>query len=82
VAALASSFRERPIQARTLFLGEVGLAGEVRAVSQPESRLAEAFRLGFTRAVLASGNARHAAAPAGMEIVPVESVAEALERIF
>jgi len=82
VAALASSFRERPIQARTLFLGEVGLAGEVRAVSQSEARLAEAARLGFTRAVLARGNARHADAPTGMEIVPVESVAEALERIF
>jgi DNA repair protein RadA/Sms len=82
VAALASSFRERPLQARTLFLGEVGLAGEVRAVSQPEARLTEAARLGFTRAVLPGGNARHAEAPAGMEIVPVESVAEALERVF
>ena len=47
VAALASSFRDRALPARTLVLGEVGLAGEVRAVAQPEIRLAEAARLGL-----------------------------------
>jgi DNA repair protein RadA/Sms len=82
VAALASSFRERPIPARTLVLGEVGLAGEVRAVSQPEARLAEAARLGFERAVLPAANARHADLPAGLDAVGVESVAEALDRLF
>jgi DNA repair protein RadA/Sms len=82
VAALASSFRERSIPARTLVLGEVGLAGEVRAVSQPEIRLAEAARLGFERAVLPAANARHAEVPRGLEAVGVESVAEALDRMF
>jgi DNA repair protein RadA/Sms len=81
VAALASSFRERALPARTLLLGEVGLAGEVRAVSQPEARLAEAARLGFTRCLLPAVSARHAGAPAGLELTPVDSVAEALDRL-
>jgi DNA repair protein RadA/Sms len=81
VAALSSSFRDRPLPPRTLVLGEVGLAGEVRAVSQPEIRLAEAARLGFERAVLPSANARHADAPSGIELVGVATVAEALDRL-
>jgi len=63
-------------------LGEVGLAGEVRAVAQAEARLAEAARLGFARAVIPSGNARHAEVPAGLEVEGVDTVAEALERLL
>ncbi len=81
VAALASSFRDRALPPRTLVLGEVGLAGEVRAVMQPEIRLAEAARLGFERAILPAANARHADTPAGIELVGVATVAEALDRI-
>ncbi len=81
VAALASSFRDRALPARTLVLGEVGLAGEVRAVSQPEIRLAEAARLGFERAIVPAANARHADVPAGIAIEGVSTVAEALDRI-
>ena len=81
VAALASSFRDRALPARTLVLGEVGLAGEVRAVSQPGIRLAEAARLGFERAILPAANARHAEAPAGIALEGVETVAEALDRL-
>jgi DNA repair protein RadA/Sms len=80
-ASLASSFRDQALPARTLLLGEVGLAGEVRAVSQPEIRLAEAARLGFERAVLPAANARHAEAPAGIALEGVETVAEALDRM-
>jgi DNA repair protein RadA/Sms len=81
VAALASSFRERALPARTLVLGEVGLAGEVRAVSQPEIRLAEAARLGFERVLLPTANARHAEIPPGIAVDGVGTVAEALDRI-
>jgi DNA repair protein RadA/Sms len=81
VAALASSFRDRPIDPRTLVLGEVGLAGEVRAVAQAEARLSEAARLGFRRALVPAGNARHVEAPAGLEVVGVESVSEALDHL-
>ena len=82
VAALASSFRDRALDARTLVLGEVGLAGEVRAVVQADARLAEAARLGFARALVPAGNARHAEIPAGLEIDSIETVAEALVRLF
>jgi DNA repair protein RadA/Sms len=81
VLALASSFRDRVLPARTLLLGEVGLAGEVRAVSQPEARLAEAARLGFTRALLPAASARHCQPPAGLAVAGVASVAEALDVI-
>jgi len=81
VAALSSSFRDRPLDPRTLVLGEVGLAGEVRAVAQAEARLAEAARLGFRRAVVPGGNARHAVAPDGLEVQGVETVAEALDAL-
>ncbi len=79
VAALASSFRDRALDPATVVLGEVGLAGEVRAVSQADARLTEAARLGFSRAVLPAGNARHAEVPKGLTLESVESVAEALE---
>jgi len=82
VAALASSFRDRALEARTLVLGEVGLAGEVRAVAQAEARLSEASRLGFRRAVVPAGNARHAEVPDGTEVVGVETVAEALDALL
>ncbi len=80
-ASLASSFRDRAIGPRTLVVGEVGLAGEVRAVAQAEARLAEAARLGFTRAIVPAGNARHAEPPAGVDLVGVETVAEALDHL-
>jgi DNA repair protein RadA/Sms len=82
LAALASSFRDRALDGRTLVLGEVGLAGEVRAVAQADARLAEAARLGFTRALIPAGNARHADVPEGLSVEPVETVAEALDRLF
>jgi DNA repair protein RadA/Sms len=80
VGALASSFRDRPIPARTVLLGEVGLAGEVRAVSQPEIRLAEAARLGFERAIVPAANARRADPVRGMVVDGVRTVEEALDR--
>ncbi len=70
-----------PSRPARLLFGEVGLAGEVRAVAQAELRLAEAARLGFTRAVLPAANARHAEVPRGVEVVAVETVAEALDRL-
>ena len=51
--AIASSFQDRPIDERTLIIGEVGLQGETRPAAQVERRLAEAVRLGFTRCILA-----------------------------
>ena len=63
-------------------IGEVGLAGEIRAVSQAERRLAECARLGFTTAVIPRENARHLRAPEGMRVYGVETLAEALAILF
>ncbi|HXG50282.1 MAG TPA: DNA repair protein RadA [candidate division Zixibacteria bacterium] len=57
VAAVASSYRETVIDPKTVFFGEVGLAGEVRAVTQVEARVREAGKLGFERCILPSSNA-------------------------
>jgi DNA repair protein RadA/Sms len=53
-AALLSSVLNRPASSDVLFLGEIGLGGEVRPVTQLERRLIEASRMGFTRAVVSS----------------------------
>jgi DNA repair protein RadA/Sms len=70
-AALLSSVRNAPAPADGVFLGEVGLAGEVRPVVGLDRRLAEAGRMGFRRAF---GSGRHAAAPAGVAHVAIDHV--------
>ena len=82
MAALASSHLNRPIPPRTILFGEVGLAGEVRAVSRPELRVKEAARLGFDRCLLPAGSLKGLESPAGMTLVAVRSAEEALEAVF
>lgn len=78
-AALASSYRDRPADARTVVIGEVGLAGEVRAVSRVEQRLREAEKMGFRRAVLPNANLKNLSVKTPLELVGVETVMEGLE---
>jgi DNA repair protein RadA/Sms len=82
VAALASSHLNRPIPPRTILFGEVGLAGEVRAVSRPELRVKEAARLGFDRCLLPAGNLKNLEVPTGMTLVGVRSAADVLDNLF
>lgn len=82
MAALASSHLNKPIPARTILFGEVGLAGEVRAVSRPELRVKEAARLGFDRCLLPAGNLKNLEAPPGMELIGVRRAEEALDGLF
>ncbi len=77
-AAVASSVRESCIPADWVVMGEVGLAGEVRAISQAERRLSECARLGFHTAVIPRENARHLRAPEGMRVYGVETIGEAI----
>jgi DNA repair protein RadA/Sms len=56
IAAVASSHKEKSIDPRTVFFGEVGLAGEIRGISQAEARVKEAGKLGFERCVLPASN--------------------------
>lgn len=77
--AIASNFREQPVHPTTILLGEVGLAGEVRAVSQVEKRLREAARQGFTRAILSKHNAGKLPKNLGIEIIAVDGVHHAIQ---
>ena len=82
MAALASSHLNRPVPARTVLFGEVGLAGEVRAVSRPELRVREAARLGFDHCLLPAGNLKNLEAPAGIKLSGVRHAEEALGALF
>jgi DNA repair protein RadA/Sms len=82
VAAVASSLRNRPIHDDVVVFGEVGLAGEVRATSQAPLRVREAAQLGFTRCVLPDNNVGRSDVPAGIEIVGVRTVGEALDALM
>ena len=82
VAAVASSVRNRPIKPGTAVFGEVGLAGEVRGISQGNLRVREAAQMGFTRCVLPYGNCAPEDVPAGFELVPVKTVSEALDALM
>ena len=78
VVALASNFREQPVDPNTILIGEVGLGGEVRSVGQVEKRLREAARLGFTRAVLSRHNAGRLPRDIKIEVVPTGGVEDAM----
>ena len=76
--AIASNFREQPVDPTTILLGEVGLAGEVRAVSQVEKRLREAARQGFTKAVISRHNAGQLPKNLGLQVIGVVNVNDAI----
>ena len=78
--ALASSLRDRPVLPGTVAIGEVGLLGELRAVTGLERRLREAARLGFVRAIVPrSGRGASVSPVPGIEIVAVGTLREAIE---
>jgi DNA repair protein RadA/Sms len=77
-AALVSSIHDRPAPADALFLGEVGLGGEIRPVAGLERRLAEAGRQGFRRAFL-SGRSR--VRVDGLDVIGLEHIGELARRL-
>ncbi len=77
-AAVASSFRNRPTDGNWAVMGEVGLAGEVRAVAQAERRIAECARLGFTHILLPKSNLKNLRVPDSVTIVGADTVSQAI----
>jgi DNA repair protein RadA/Sms len=75
--ALASSLRDRPIDRRTVAIGEVGLLGELRPVAGLDRRLREAARLGFDRAIVPAGR-QGGPTEEGIEVVPAANLRDAL----
>ncbi len=82
VSAMISSFLDRPVDKNVVVFGEVGLAGEIRGVSQPELRIKEAKKLGFSRCLLPKGNVEACSRIEGVELVPVDSVQQLMEVLF
>jgi DNA repair protein RadA/Sms len=85
VAALASSFRNRPIRNGTAVFGEIGLAGEIRPVSQADRRVIEASRLGFSTCIL-PGSCRRALEridlPDAFDLLFVDRIGDAFDMLF
>jgi len=78
LAALVSTVHDRPVPADALFLGEVGLGGEIRPVAGVERRLAEAARQGFRRVFL---SARSRGAAGDLEVIGLEGIGELTRRL-
>lgn len=81
VLAIISSYKDIPVSDKTLVFGEVGLSGEVRAVSMAQQRVMEAKKLGFTKVVLPESCLKTLKNMAGIKLVGVASVKDALKVI-
>jgi len=82
VAAVASSLRNQPVLPGVAVFGEVGLAGEVRGITQPGLRVREAAQMGFTRCVMPAGSQSVDVSAPGCEIFGVDTVGQALDGLF
>ncbi len=82
ICALASSLLEKPIPSTTVVCGEVGLAGEVRAIGHVDIRIREAQRLGFTRFVLPKSSKERITWQPDIEIIGVSHLQELIEVVF
>jgi DNA repair protein RadA/Sms len=81
LTAIASSLTNKPVAADTLVIGEVGLSGEVRAVTNIEPLAAEAAKLGFSAMVLPDSNRPHPSRN-DLELIPVKDLQSALDKII
>src|SRR2546421_9385024 len=82
IAAIASSFKNLPVDAHTAVFGEVGLTGEVRGAMQAQARAREAQALGFKKIVMPASNTAGLERILGLRVIGVRSVEEALDELF
>lgn len=82
LVAVASSFRDIPTDTSTVLIGEVGLGGEIRTVSQIEPRLREAAKLGFERALVPQHNLKGLTVPQTLAVQGVERLHQALDLVL
>ncbi len=81
LSAIVSSLKSKPVKDKLIIFGEVGLAGEIRPVQRGQERLKEAAKLGFTQAIIPAAN-QPKQKIAGMDIVAVSRLDEALSQLF
>jgi DNA repair protein RadA/Sms len=82
IAAVASSQKEKMLDPKTVFFGEVGLAGEIRGISQAETRVREAGKLGFDRCILPASNSSQLAHVKHPELAGVASLRDCWDLLF
>jgi len=80
--ALASSFLDRPVPEGTTVLGEVGLTGEIRAVSHAEQRIKEAVKMGFTRCIVPTNSLKQIPEIKGIKIEGASSLKDIMKLVF
>ena len=80
--ALASSYLDQPVPGDLVAIGEVGLTGELRSVSQLSQRVNEVRRLGFKRCLIPERRSQTIRAPEGLELIPVRDIGEALRAVL
>lgn len=81
-AALASSFLDKPVHKETTLIGEVGLTGEIRAVSHAQARIKEAAKMGFTRVLVPTATMKQLSKIKGMTIESISFLKDAMEVLF
>ncbi|MDD4781760.1 MAG: DNA repair protein RadA [Tissierellia bacterium] len=82
LCALASSFKEVPVDYNTILIGEVGLTGEIRGVNSIEKRLIEAQKMGFIKAVIAESNEKISKEVKNIDIMPVNNVRQVIDLLL
>lgn len=80
--SIASSHRDIPVDSQSVAVGEIGLGGEIRTISQIEKRILEAKKLGFKRIIVPKNNLKHIKGTDGIALVGVETIAQALEEML
>lgn len=78
VMAIVSSYKNKPVSEDMIVFGEVGLSGEIRAVTMPEQRVAEAKKLGFHTCIIPEVSCKAVGEVSGMEVIGVKSVNQAI----
>ena len=80
--SICSSFKDAPVEPEMLILGEIGLSGEIRAISFAERRIQEAVKLGFKKIVLPKSNMKNFKQQKDLEYIPVESIQDAIRLVL
>jgi len=81
-AAVASSFLDRAIPEKMMLLGEIGLAGEIRGISQLAARIGEIRKMGFTRCVVPKSSLKVISKTEGLELVGINQLSEMMDILF
>jgi DNA repair protein RadA/Sms len=81
-AGIASAFLDRPIPGESVVMGEIGLTGEIRAISHLETRVSEIIKMGFKRCIVPESNFKRMIIPEGIALIGVKTLGEAMEYLF